>query len=263
VAEKVLAWQKAGGVVVGDDRLAPGIKADIVLPSFERPQAADEARKLLQRRAAELWQQLQKRYQRYGAAQTPDVVTRFRQFGSTDYLFAVNDQREFGDYVGRHGLVMENGLPTDAELVVRRRTGHVYDLIASRMVTARAVGGLLRWTQHFGPCDGHIYMITDRAVDRVIIAAPKTARRGQQITWNVKVCGSDSEPLDAVVPVRVEIVDPEGREAEFSGYHAAKSGDLQLTTDLAPNDRPGLWLIRATELASGRQASHYLRVTTD
>jgi hypothetical protein len=43
----------------------------------------------------------------------------------------VNDRREYGDYVGHHKLVMEDGLPTDAVLTLRP-PGHVYDLVAGR-----------------------------------------------------------------------------------------------------------------------------------
>ena len=58
----------------------------------------------LQSAAAEMRKQLDDFYQRYGEASDPDVVPRFRQYSSTDYLFLVNDKRTFGDYVGRHGF---------------------------------------------------------------------------------------------------------------------------------------------------------------
>ena len=63
-------------------------------------------------------------------------MTRCRRYGTTDYLFAINDRREFGDYVGQHGLVMENGLPSEAVLTVRRPGGTVYDLVDHRVVPA-------------------------------------------------------------------------------------------------------------------------------
>ncbi|MBM4079006.1 MAG: LamG domain-containing protein, partial [Planctomycetes bacterium] len=48
VAKKVQAFQARGGLVIGDERLCPAIKPDILVQSFERPKKADEARALLQ-----------------------------------------------------------------------------------------------------------------------------------------------------------------------------------------------------------------------
>ena len=69
------------------------------------------------------------------------MVLRCRQWGATDYLFAVSDHRTFGDYVGHHGLVMENGLPTDADLSIRHPNARVYNLLSHREVTARSGEG--------------------------------------------------------------------------------------------------------------------------
>jgi hypothetical protein len=39
--------------------------------------------------------------------------------------------------------------------------------------------------------------------------------------------------------------------AEFSGFHGAKTGQLELKLAIASNDTTGLWQIRVRELASG------------
>ena len=55
-----------------------------------------------------------------------------------------------------------------------------------------------------------------------------------------------------------------------SGHHqasprrdvgAAANGQFRIGLDLAPNEVPGLWRIHVEELASGRTADAYLRVT--
>jgi len=60
--------------------------------------------------------------------------------------------------------------------------------------------------------------------------------------------------------VRVDILDPAGAEAEWSGFYGAKDGRLAVKLNIASNDRSGLWHIRAKELASGRVAEAYVRV---
>lgn len=261
VVKKVQAFQRRGGIIIGDERLCPAIQPDIRLQSFERPKNAAEARSLLQKTAAKLRKELDPRYRRYGESTNPDVVIRFRRYGSTDYLFVINDRREYGSYVGHHGLVMENGLPSDARIVVHRPAGFVYDLVRRRQVKATAAKGSLEILTHLGPCEGRVYMITDRAIADVRVDAPPTARLGEVLTLRVRVVDDQGKPLDAVVPVRVDIYDPSGRAAEFSGYYGARDGQLQIRLELAKNDEPGLWRVHVEELASGQVANAYVRVT--
>ncbi|MCD6362311.1 MAG: hypothetical protein J7M38_15750, partial [Armatimonadetes bacterium] len=263
IADALQDFQDRGGIIIGDENLCPAIKPDILLPSHVRPKEADEARKLNVEAATNLRAELDAHYQRYAESSTPDVITRVRSYGSTDYLFAVNDAREFGDYVGHHKLVMENGLPTDAELYIRHPGGHVYDLVAHREVKAASADDHLTIPQAFGPCEGRVLMVSDRAVDRVTIETAEAARPGDTLVIAVQVLGDDGKPMDAIVPVRVEILDPAGRAAEFSGYYGARDGRVTIEALIAPNDMPGLWRIHAEELASGLTGDAYVRVAAE
>ncbi|HRD05669.1 MAG TPA: hypothetical protein PK942_13195, partial [Verrucomicrobiota bacterium] len=260
VVSRVRAFQQAGGIVVADERLCPAITADVVIPSYTRTRKADQDRTALMAKAAELRAALGDRYQPYSDSSTPDIVTRCRAYGNTDYLFAVNDQREFGDYVGQHGLVMENGLPTEATLSLARPRGHVYDLAAGRELEPIPGRSPLQIRREFGPGEGCVLMVTAAAIAGVRIEAPRQAVAGQSIPCGISVVDADGQPLNAVVPLQVEISDPAGAEAEWSGFHGARDGRLQLHLAIAPNDRPGLWRIYARELASGRAAAAYFRV---
>lgn len=260
VVERVQAFQAKGGLVVGDERLCPAIQADVTVQSYSRTRKASEDRAALVAKAAELRQALDGRYSGYCDVSSPDVVTRCRTYGKTDYLFAVNDSREFGDYVGPYGLVMENGLPSEAVLSLGRKRGTVYDLVAGREVKADVRRGRLQIPRAFGPCEGTVLMVMDPAIDGVTLDVPQAAARGESVTCSVSVVDDDGRPVAAVVPVRVEILDPAGAEAEWSGFYGAQDGRLVLKLELASNDRVGLWQVRVKELASRREASAYFRV---
>ncbi len=260
VVAKVKAFQSKGGIVIGDERLCPAITADITLQSYARTRQASADREALIARAENLRKALDGRYHPYGDATAADVVTRCRAYGTTDYLFAVNDRREFGDYVGQHGLVMENGLPSDATLSLGRKRGYVYDLVAGRELETDSRRGRLQIRRSFGPCEGCVLMVSDQAIGGVAIAAGNAVERGASLACRISVVGDDRKPIAAVVPIHVDIVDPAGCASEWSGYYGAKDGLLDLTLDLAKNDRVGLWQIRAKELASGRESIAYFRV---
>lgn len=260
VVERVTAFQSKGGIVVGDERLCPAIHADILVPSYTRTRRAHEDRTELVAKAEALRKALEGRYQRYCDATTPDVVPRCRAYGEADYLFAVNDRREFGDYMGQHGLVMENGLPTETVLSLGRKQGKAYDLVAGQAVKTHLQNDRLQIPRAFGPCEGTVLMVVDKAISKVTIDMPASATRGKSITCALAVVADDGKPVSAVVPVRVMILDPAGEEAERSGFYGAKDGQLQLNLDIASNDRTGLWQLRVIELASRQEASAYFRV---
>ncbi|HCU36861.1 MAG TPA: hypothetical protein DGT21_15860 [Armatimonadetes bacterium] len=261
IAAAVERFQARGGIIIGDENLAPAIKPDILLQTHARPKEADAARRLNQEKAAALRKELDAHYARYRESSNPDVITRCRTFGSTDYVFTINDLREYGKYVGHHGLVMENGLPSDAAISVHRGGGHVYDLVNHQEVPAEAAEGRLAWNVHLGPCEGRVFMVTDNAIDSVDVTCPQEVKRGESVEVNVGVTDDTGKLLDAVAPVRVEIIDPEGRPAEFSGYYGAEGGRLSITLQMAANDYAGLWTIRATELASAKTATRYMRLS--
>ncbi|MDD2599473.1 MAG: hypothetical protein PHO37_09630 [Kiritimatiellae bacterium] len=260
VVSKILAFQKNGGLVVADERLCPAVSADIVIPAYERTREADKDRVALIAKAEELRGALQGRYVGYVDSSLRDVVPRCRTYGSTDYLFAVNDLREFGDYVGHHGLVMENGVPAETVLTVRRKGGYVYDLVEGRELKSVSDGEVLMIARGFGPCEGCVLMITDRAISGVRIEVPDATRPGARLACRITIVDDVGAPLDAVVPVRVEISDPSGAEMEWSGYYGAKDSALDIQLDIAANDTPGIWQIKVYELASGRHEVKYFRV---
>ena len=260
VVATVRAFQARGGLVIGDERLTPALKPDILIQSFQRPKQADQARALLQETAAGLRAALDPRYERFADSSNPDVVVRVRGTGPTWYVFAINDRREFGDYVGHHGLVMENGLPAETVVTLAQERGYVYDLVAGREVTSQIAEGRLSIPVALGPGEGKVFMVTPEPLAGVDIELPQEATRGDTIDCRVQVLDGTGKPVAATVPVQVEITDPAGRVAEHSGYYGAVGGQVALRLGMAPNDRPGAWRVHVRNLASGHTEDGYFRL---
>ncbi len=260
VVDRVKQFQSKGGIVVGDDHLCPAVQPDIVVASYNRQGRADMDKTALQARAAELRTALDARYQRYLDSSCPDVVPYLRRDQKTDYVFLVNDRREYGDYVGQHGIVMENGLPAQATVSIARPAGHVYDLVLHQSLIARAEGGRLQVPVDLGPGDGRMLMVTDRPVGGISLVVPEQVERGAKAACQITVHDDQGGTLGAIVPVELRIRDPEGHEAEFSGYYATADGQLKVDLDIAANDPHGIWTVEARELASGKVARQFIRV---
>lgn len=260
VAERIQAFQKRGGIIIADALVAPAIQPDITLATIARSKSAQENKANVLAAAAQLRKDLGSRYAPLATSDNPEIVPRVRDCGAGHYVFVVNDHREHGQYVGQHGMVMEQGLPSAGRLTLNLPAGHVYDLIASREVKTQQENDRLRWSTQLGPGDGRVYLVTPMAIADVSVNAPETAMRGSTAKLRIQVSDAQGIAVDAVVPLQVTIRDPDGREAEFSGHHAAVKGSLELSLNIARNDTPGVWEIRARELASGREAAAYVRV---
>ena len=257
LVEKITAWQKKGGKIIADEFLCPALKADVVLPSFKRmKKAAEDKAKVIELAKTLNTLALPQK----AMCDNPEIIVRTRRYGDALYVFAVNDQRTAGNYVGQHGLVMENGLPSSGTLSLKLDSANVYDLTSQTLVLPKLGDGTIRWPVELGPCDGKIYMITPRPLLQLQVDAPELAKAGNTATIHLTLTDTKQEPVKAIVPVEVEVRDTNGKPAEGSGFYAAKDGKLDVKLDIATNDDPGTWEIHIRELVTRMEATRYLRV---
>jgi hypothetical protein len=253
VVEAIRRFQASGGVVIGDEDLCPAIRADYVLKIRRRTEKADADKAALQAQAEELRQWLKSCYSWPVDSSEPDVVLRRRVAGEAEYIFAINDRRTYGDYVGHHGRVMETGLPCSATVRLRRQGGVVYDLVARRQVVATCEPEGLRWEVQLGPGEGKVFLVCPREIGGLQLANTPEAPVGGRVCIDVRVVDREGRDFPAVVPIYLGIIDPAGKESEGTGFYPACQGKLSARYEVAPNDLAGKWTIRVQELASGQE----------
>ncbi|MBT3374102.1 MAG: LamG domain-containing protein [Lentisphaerae bacterium] len=261
ILARIQAFQDAGGIIVADERAPPAILPDIALPTYTRRRKAAADKAALQERALALRAELDTILAPSMDSSTPDLVLRRRRFGTTDYLFVLNDRRTIGAYVGQHGLVMEKGVPVDGSITVQGTGRTVYDLLANTAVPAPSVDGQQRISCALGPGAGNIYMVCEQPITTVTVTVPGTVRKGSSMDLSVSVCDATDELVDAVVPLEIEVTDPEGRAAEFSGAYGAAGGRADISLNIAANDLGGPWRASVRDLASGKTVEKTFIVT--
>jgi len=262
VVERLLEWQRKGGKIVADENLCPALKADLVLPSFKREKNAQPDKARVLKLAAELGEKLPSLgWAPLVTCDNPEVIVRTRRFGDALYVFVVNDHREYGNYVGQHGLVMENGLASHATLTVKQDAANIYDLTrGSFIMPTRAAEASAAWSIDLGPGDGNVFMITPKPLLQIHLEAPEGAIGGNTASIKVSVTSSNDQPVKAVIPMHVTVRDSNGVTVEGTGYHTAENGILTIDLNTATNDDPGTWQIHAKELASGMEATRWMRL---
>jgi hypothetical protein len=262
VVDKIAAWQKKGGKIIADEHLCPALKADVVLTSFKREKKAAQDKASVLALAATLAPQLKSAgWQARFACDQPEIVLRSRRFGAATYLFAINDQREAGTYVGQHGLVLENGMPSSGTVSLTGESANVYDLNrGTQVLPVKTVDGVAAWQVDLGPCDGRLFMVLPKPLLQLKVEAPETAKAGNQVALQIEITDTTNLPVNAVVPVRVDIRDASGRSTEGTGFYGAKAGTLKVNLDIASNEDPGVWQVTVRELASRMEQTRYIRV---
>jgi hypothetical protein len=133
--------------------------------------------------------------------------------------------------------------------------------VEHRRVECAIDDGILQITTRLAPCDGRLLLIVNRPIMEVDIALSQPAvERGQSLTCAISVLDDQAALVPAIIPVQVMIQDPDGREAEGSGFYAAVDGHLDIQLDIASNDRFGIWSIEVRDLAAGHSGTTHFRV---
>lgn len=262
VYESIVAFQQRGGIVIADERLTPAITPDIRVPMIAAWDGGDPLRwqAELLATAEYIRKELDGRYEWFVRSENPQVVIHARERDDVQYVFAINDCRQFGNYVGPYGKVMEDGLPAETTITIRRGGTKVIDLMAGEEVPVRCDGPVTQFDAALAPGGGNIYVIMDRMPAAVRLDMAEQMERGETAMIDVRIVDDAGQPVAATVPFEIRIEDPAFRAAEPSGFYAAVGGEARVTFELAENERTGLWRVTVVERMRGTSVTRYVPV---
>jgi len=188
----VRRFQEAGGYVIGDEHLVPGVLPDGMFPSFRRVGRAAEDTPMFRSAAQALKREVERFVTLEADTDGDDVFVRLRRLPGADYAFVVNDRREKGDYVGQWGLVWEKGAPNRTHVTVRRpHTAAVYDLVRHAEVPFTHAQGVTRVPLEFDVNDGRALMFVPEKL------SPLSVR------WDAQGLSVVARERDAMIPIRL------------------------------------------------------------
>jgi hypothetical protein len=71
----------------------------------------------------------------------------------------------------------------------------------------------------------------------------------------VQILGESGKPLKAVLPLKIDVLDPLLQASEWNRYTATDAeGTCRFDITPAVNDASGTWLVRVTDLIAGKIA---------
>lgn len=246
-------FQRDGGIVIGDETLAPGLLPDLTISAIirdSRGEEIDKSQKKMQELAAYLRKELEK-YIVFDVEASADLLATQRRWKSSDYLVVINDRREYGDYLGPWRQTMEKGLPNAGAVSIRRPAGAVYELSRGGAVPFAGAGGVTEVKLDYETNDGRLLLFLDQPIAGIELEAPAAAERGEGFELKLTVSDAAGRAVEALLPLRLSVVDPQGRELDGSGYYCAADGVLVRRINIPLDALPGRWRVKVDERASG------------
>lgn len=303
VVAKIRDFQANGGILVADAQLLPALRADIEVPvvSFEPPPASDHfedvnameaaregddrtragtlrAKATMVAQADDLRARLAPGFTPEADSSSPEIVTYGRRWNDARYVFAINDNRTFGDYVGPWGLVMEKGMPFEGEVSLADGDGAVkavYELSRGGEVPFTRECGRVKVPVKYDTNDGRLFAFLPSKIESVSVdvgtgdprpvsaadgARPvPTVARGGKLLVTMTVRDARGKPVEALLPAEIRLYDAAGREIDGGGYVCAEGGvcNVEFLTNL--NDAPGDYRIVCRDRASGLVAERMVK----
>lgn len=203
--EAICAFRRRGGRLVADEELLPALTADAAFVTVAEEEQnmkgdfddgivrkaddADVRNRSVKSAAAKLKAAVG--LKPYGDSDNADILVHVRSYKTADYVFAINDRRTFGTYVGPWRRVLEKGQPNVGTVAVARESGAVYDLVRHVAVPFRSAQGRTEIPVSYETNDGRAFLVTSQPLGDLSF---KTDGRRLTVT---------SPDCDVLIPIAV------------------------------------------------------------
>ena len=288
VVAKIKEFQAKGGILVADDQLLSALKPDVQVPvvSFSPPPESDHTEEVNEMEAAregdaktrkgtmrakatmvaqanDLRKRLAPRFTPEADSSSPEIVTYSRRWNDARYVFAINDHRTFGDYVGPWGLTMEKGLPYEGEVSLADGDGAVkavYELSRGGEVPFTREGGRVKVPVKYATNDGRLFAFLKTRIASVKVDAPAVVRAGSSLKVTFSALDEDGRPVAALLPAEIRLFDAAGREIDGAGWVCLQGGTCTVDFVTNLNDAAGSYRIVCSDRASGLTVERTVKV---
>ena len=258
--EKVLAkirdLQNKGVYILADEFLNIALMPDFRIQAVIRDKAdAEKSKRALQKLGQDIRKKLAPVLTPCFDSASQDLILRRRASGEAQYLFAVNDKRTYGDYVGQWKRVMEKGLPLSAGFTAALPCSAAYDLVSHRTMAFKQKSGKTEFQLELRPGSGSIIALLPRPIAGIRLKAPDRIKRGSDYAIEVSQIDSKGKPFRAVLPLEIRFAF-NGKPLPGSGFYATgKDGVFTLKDTAALNLPEGKAVMTVKCLASGKTSS--------
>ena len=204
--------------------------------------SAEKDRDIIESYCAELRETLDPEYEREVDCDTPRILLNRLDCGEVKYLAVVNDNRTYDERVGKYKAILGKGLPQTAHIKWNGLTGKevLYDLVSGiQLDYEKRDNGAVSFEIEVPAAGGALIAAMPEKLSPVEISNSNNG-------LNISIPGAKG-----AVPLKVDIIDPEGRINELSGYFTLTQGKIEIPFVPALDEPQGNWRISVTNLCDG------------
>ncbi|MBO4512447.1 MAG: hypothetical protein J5746_06745 [Victivallales bacterium] len=261
--EKLRSLQANGLILMADENLNQELMPDIRFHSVSRNVLDNqESKAKLQKLGLELRKLLSECICPNLDASSQDLIVHRRASGEAEYIFAVNDKRTYGDYVGQWKRVMEKGLPIKGSIsaITDFPMAAAYDLVAHKEIGWADTNGSYSFFVDLEPGWGSIILALPEKIAGVSMKAPEKLTRGKDFSINAFIVDKKGRAIKAVLPLEVTFKQGETILPGTGFYATDKDGVFKLDDTVALNMPTGKATLTIRCLASGKVATKTIEV---
>jgi len=185
---------------------------------------------------------------------SPTVLLNTLNNNGAEYLFLINDKRDYGKRLGQYKAILEKSVPQKINIKIRDWKAdklYVYDIIEHKLLPAVVYDNEYMCNINLPAPGGKIVALLSQKIDRLEVLAPKSMKKGSVSGINILIKDNNGLLIRGIQPLLITVKDTNGAISEYSGYYAAQSGIFHLNIIPAMNDASGDWTIEIREFISG------------
>ena len=252
LAKALQSFQERGGLIIGDEASTSGFPDAVNVKVSDLRGANEVNYQKVYQTFAPLTEQFRKkvrpRLTPFFSASEPHVHVYRSRDEDLEYwtLFhdGIPDPKERGTSPHFIQFLYEG---TSADLTASTR-GVLYDALRRERVEAK---GALHWHADLRHLPGTFYMLADRPIDRLAVAASSRVSRGQPFRLRASLLDKEGRPFKGRAALEVTVWDT--TRTQRACFYRTTNRDLRI--GIAGNDPVGTWRWTAVEQATGLKAS--------
>jgi hypothetical protein len=294
--QEIRAFQQRGGTILSDQHLGPelpnvirfdfdfsyrlkvnadAIKSGVMFADWNdqlNPKTAqlakatgvtaEEDQRIMESYARQLQVKLAGQVEPEVAIDSPKALVNVLEKDGIQYLVLVNDNRTYGDRVGKYRAIQEKLLPLDVTVTLPDWDGplYAYDMLQRSLLATTVDHGARSFPVELTALGGTIIALYPTQPAKLGISMPKSIRRGDETTITVTMSDVEGKLLRGLQPFHIVITDPNGTVSSYTGHYCAERGKLELPLLPALNDATGSWKVSALDLTTGLQTEKNFEV---
>lgn len=181
-----------------------------------------------------------------------DVLVNFLTLGEGNYLFIVNDKRDFGKYLGKWGKIKEKGIENRIILNIEKNLGDfLYDLNENKLLAGKEKDNIIEYEIVLKGGEGKILYISKEKLEKFEINLVKSEiNKGDKQKILISLKG-EKNLMKGGIPLKIEIIKPDGRLFDMSGFYLCEDGIFDFSFYLPLNTIEGKWKVKIKEFLTG------------